>query len=132
MEQTFEETLQNILWYNSYIERGSYDDAVSEMIKIIWQYKQKGEFVPWDAFGTIKKEFLDWHTEEHAIWMMLAGSFGDWGTSIRSAWISDFDGCIMYLIWCKAQCEPNYDDEMLENYTKEWLELLKNFEKIKN
>ena len=28
-----------------------------------------------------------WHSEKHVIWMILAGMFGDWGTSIRGAWI---------------------------------------------
>lgn len=125
MEQSFEQTLACILWYNGYIEKGSFDDIVSQMIKIIWKHKQKDEYVPWDAFGTIKKEFLDWGSEEHAIWMMLAGSFGDWGTSIRGAWISRFDDCIMYLIWCKAQFESNYSEEFLAEYTKEFIEILK-------
>ena len=31
----------------------------------------------------------EWHTEEHVIWMILVGMFGDWGTSIRGGWIDN-------------------------------------------
>jgi hypothetical protein len=30
---------------------------------------------------------MEWLTDRHALWMMLVGMFGDWGTSIRSGWI---------------------------------------------
>lgn len=30
-----------------------------------------------------------WLTDRHALWMMLVGMFGNWGTSIRSGWIED-------------------------------------------
>jgi hypothetical protein len=32
-------------------------------------------------------DIKEWHTEEHTIWMLLVGMFGDWGTSIRGGWI---------------------------------------------
>jgi hypothetical protein len=38
-----------------------------------------------------------WHSEPHVIWMLLVGMFGNWGTSIRSGWIDDKEGCIAFI-----------------------------------
>lgn len=52
-----------------------------------------------------------WHTEEHTIWQLLVGAFGDWGTSIRSGWIEDFDGCIKFIEYLIEDDEEEADDD---------------------
>ena len=51
---------------------------------------------------------IEWHTEKHTIWMLLVGIFGDWGTSIRSGWIEDIDGCIEFI---DALCKDSWEAE---------------------
>ena len=55
---------------------------------------------------------IKWRSEEHAIMMLLVGMFGDWGTSIRSGWISDKTGCIEFVErLCKEAWEAEEDDD---------------------
>lgn len=42
-------------------------------------------------------DYTEWHTEKHTIFMLLVGMLGDWGTSIRSGWIDDLEGCIEFI-----------------------------------
>lgn len=37
------------------------------------------------SFRDVSKE--EWHSEEHVLYMIIANHYGEWGTSIRSAWI---------------------------------------------
>lgn len=37
------------------------------------------------------------HTEEHILYMMLVGIFGDWGTSIRFGWIDRKEECVSFI-----------------------------------
>lgn len=50
-----------------------------------------------DRFYDNPFEPEEWHTEQHVIWMLLVGMFGDWGTSIRSGWIEKHDECIAFI-----------------------------------
>lgn len=76
--------LENIVWYD-----GHY----------IWLKELRDELVkqPKDEFYCSYLDVDECHTEKHAIWMILVGMFGDWGTSIRSGWIEDIDGCIEFI-----------------------------------
>lgn len=49
-----------------------------------------------------------YHSEEHTIWMLLVGMFGDWGTSIRSGWIEDIKGCIEFI---DATCKRMWEED---------------------
>jgi hypothetical protein len=42
-------------------------------------------------------DYREWHTEEHTIWMLLVGMFGNWGTSIRGGWIEEKQECADYI-----------------------------------
>lgn len=66
--------LENIVWYN-----GHY----------VWLKKLEEilEFNNTDGHISCPDFCEKWDTEEHCIWMLLVGMFGDWGTSIRSGWI---------------------------------------------
>ena len=108
MEQSFAMTLCDILFYNGYLEPDDDNDDVSKMIKALEEYDEY-VYPDVDVFVDINPKFKEWGTEEHTIWMMLVGAFGDWGTSIRSGWISDKQGCIEYLKWCKDYFATNSD-----------------------
>lgn len=53
-----------------------------------------------------------WHTEQHTIYMLLVGMFGDWGTSIRGGWIEDIRGCIEFI---DAVCKESWEEEGEDN-----------------
>ena len=97
MSKPAEEALRSILWYNSYIEIGNDDDWVSRIIRRLEEKKARDEFCSWADVLDIDPKIQDWGSEEHTIWMMLVGMFGDWGTSIRSGWIEEIDECVEYL-----------------------------------
>lgn len=66
------------------------------------------------AYYTNPFNHTKWHTEEHTIYMLLVGMFGEWGTSIRGGWIVDLRGCIDFIdaickrSWeCEAEMEEN-------------------------
>ena len=109
MERSFAMTLCDILFYNGYLEPDDDNDDVSKMIKALEEYDDEYAYPGVDIFVDINHKFKEWGTEEHTIWMMLVGAFGDWGTSIRSGWISDKQGCIEYLKWCKDYFDTNSD-----------------------
>lgn len=77
------DALQSIIWYDGHSE------WLRELCGELEKAKEEGEFYSMD--------FAEWHTEKHTIWMLLVGAFGDWGTSIRSGWIEDIDGCIAFI-----------------------------------
>ena len=78
------EALSNIVWYN-------------------WHYgwlkdlRDRLEEHPRGEFFTDLIHPDDWLTDRHIIVMILVGMFGDWGTSIRTGWIEDIDGCIKFI-----------------------------------
>lgn len=76
--------LENIVWYN-----GHY----------LWLRELRDELAkcPKNEFFVCRLEVDEWYTDKHAIWMILVGMFGDWGTSIRSGWIEDIEGCIQFI-----------------------------------
>jgi hypothetical protein len=76
------EALESVIWYDCHYE---------------WLKDLRNELENYgDRLYPIPKE-MEWHTEQHCIWMLLVGMFGDWGTSIRSGWIDDFEGCIKFI-----------------------------------
>jgi hypothetical protein len=82
------EALQSIVWYNGHAV------WLSEVCEELKKLKETGEkYINYPC----PLEVAEWHTEKHAIWELLVGSFGDWGTSIRGGWIEDFDGCIEFI-----------------------------------
>ena len=52
---------------------------------------------------------IEWHTEEHTIWMLLVGMFGDWGTSIRGGWIDKPSECAEFIEELCKECWVEYD-----------------------
>ena len=77
------EALTDIVWYDNH------SDWLREACSELEKAKKEGTnyCIP----------DIEWHTEMHTIWMLLTGMFGDWGTSIRSGWIEDIDGCIEFI-----------------------------------
>lgn len=68
------EVLQTIVFYNGHAE---------------WMLPLAEILEERDRFYTCGETDIIWGTEEHFIWMLLCGLFGDWGTSIRSGWIEN-------------------------------------------
>ena len=67
-------SLENIVWYNGHYE------WLKNLVEILESpHINKNISCP----DFCKK--ID--SEEHCIWMLLVGIFGDWGTSINSGWI---------------------------------------------
>jgi hypothetical protein len=85
MEHPMVEALKDIVSYNGHSE------WLNELVKGLEDRKKRGVYYA-NPFPT-----SDWHTEEHMIWMLLVGMFGDWGTSIRSGWIERHDECIAFV-----------------------------------
>ena len=75
------EALENIIWY---------DGHYRWLKELRDELEAHGEFYP-------KPDSIEWHTEQHCIWMLLVGTFGEWGTSIRTGWIEDIKGCIAFI-----------------------------------
>jgi hypothetical protein len=81
-ECKFREALDSIVWYNGHYE---------------WLKKLRDDLEAWDNGFFPYQGDIEWHTEQHCIWMLLVGMFGDWGTSIRTGWIEDIAGCIKFI-----------------------------------
>lgn len=100
-----------ILFYNGYVNEDEEKDYLVNLIRGLKKCKEKGiNFSPSKCknilnFSTSEdnkirfadKEFEEWGTELHFLYMILVGMFGDWGTSIRSGWIEDIDECIEFV-----------------------------------
>lgn len=95
-------------YYNGYMAASSGADLYEALQSIIW-YDGHSKWLK-ELCGELEKtkmevgkyvygipDYIEWHTEQHTIWMLLVGAFGDWGTSIRSGWIDDIDGCIKFI-----------------------------------
>ena len=88
------DALESIVWYNGHYE------WLKELREVLLELpKGKNYLIP---------PHIKWHTEEHVIWMLLVGMFGDWGTSVRSGWIQDVQGCIEFI---DAICKPSLEAE---------------------
>lgn len=72
MMHDFKEALRNIVFY----------DGHKEWLMRIADVLENTQSVVSCPFS-----HRQWGTEEHTIWMILVGMFGDWGTSIRGGWI---------------------------------------------
>ena len=81
--------LENIIWYNGHYE---------------WLKELRDELAKFSESNIAKHrnftcpiDTKDWYTDKHAVWMVLVGMFGDWGTSIRSGWIEKIPECIDFI-----------------------------------
>ena len=83
MSESLETALEDIVWYDGHYE---WLEKLADDI----EKETKPAFS--NPFDTDK-----WHTEEHCIYMLLVGMFGDWGTSIRSGWIDQKEECVKYI-----------------------------------
>ena len=130
--------LECILWYNGYFNWKS-DDIIDGEVdpycfcNVLWNvvshfaneaehgkiHNVTGDELDYYMDQISNKydvEVLDskinaWGKEAHTIWMFLVGMFGDWGTSIRSGCISEFNECKEWL------------EEMLQYYVGEMFDV---------
>ena len=93
---TLFDALESIVWYN-----GHY----------VWLKELRDELVARKNETEFRFNYCcpldtaEWYTDKHAIWMLLVGMFGDWGTSIRSGWIENLDACIEFI---NELCEESW------------------------
>lgn len=83
--ETFISTLQSIVFYNGHKE------WLQEVVSLLKECMQE------DKYLSCLLNPDEWYTEKHMIWEILVGLFGDWGTSIRSGWIEDWQDCIDFI-----------------------------------
>lgn len=97
------DALESIIWYDGHYEW--LKELRDDMEKLL----QSG-----DKYTNYKSPFdyTEWHTEQHTIYMLLVGMFGDWGTSIRGGWISDLKDCIDFI---DAICKESWESEAERN-----------------
>ena len=98
-QEKFFEALDSIIWYDGHYEwlKAMRDDMENIL-------KTGDKYVNYSA----PFEPTEWHTEQHTIYMILVGMFGDWGTSIRSGWIEDIKGCIEFI---DAICKSSWEEK---------------------
>lgn len=92
---TLFDALENIVWY---------DGHYIWLKELYYKLKACQGKVP---IITMPSD-LEWHTEKHAIWMLLVGMFGSWGTSIRSGWIEKPKECADFI---EALCKEYWEME---------------------
>ena len=90
---TLFDALESVIWYNGHYE---------------WLKELRDDMEKRRDEGNYFREFEKWNTEEHTIWMLLVGMFGEWGTSIRSGWIEDIQECIDFI---DAVCAFSWEAE---------------------
>lgn len=92
-KEKFFDALGSIIWYDGHCEwLKTIRDEMETILKTGDKYANY--ICPFD--------YAEWHTEQHTIFMILVGMFGDWGTSIRGGWIDDMEGCIEFIdVICK-------------------------------
>lgn len=97
-EGSLHDALESIVWYDGHYE---------------WLKELRDDMEKHKTDAIYRKEFEVWHTEEHVIWMLLVGMFGEWGTSIRSGWIDRIGECVNFIdalcgdLWKEAQHDVN-------------------------
>ena len=74
MADKFAEAFDSIAHYNGYEEW-------------LWEMADKLDGLDENESLACQVPTEEWHTDKHALWMMLVSAFGEWGTSIRSGWI---------------------------------------------
>lgn len=86
--------LESIIWYDGHYE---------------WLKELRDDLVQWreERFYRMPDDII-YHTEQHTIWMLLVGMFGEWGTSIRSGWLQEIDDCIEFI---DAVCKMSWEAE---------------------
>lgn len=92
-----QEALENVVWYHAHYE---WLEPLADELE-----KATGNFgYPADAYG--------WESENHFIWMLLVGMFGNWGTSVGGGWIEQTKECAQYIrtLCAKAKGEEEYDE----------------------
>ena len=89
---SLEHSLQLIIWYDGWEK---WWREIQEDMKKLSEDKKVSEYQSYRP----EIELNEWHTEKHVIWMLLTGTFGEWGTSIRSGWIEKykFNDCIEFI-----------------------------------
>lgn len=94
---TMFDALENIVWYNGHYE---------------WLKELRDDLSTRKEFEnyTCPIDVSEWYTDKHAIWMLLVGMFGDWGTSIRSGWIEKHKECVSFIdALCENSWKHQYD-----------------------
>lgn len=79
-----EDALSSIVWYDDH------EDWLTDLRDSLQRHPDGENYM-----CPFRSE--EWHSEPHVIWMLLVGMFGNWGTSIRSGWIDDKEGCIAFI-----------------------------------
>ena len=74
LEEKFKDAFGSIAWYNGHLEW-------------LWELADKLEAKEDGFFNCLAG--IEWLSDRHALWMLLVGMFGNWGTSIRCGWIED-------------------------------------------
>lgn len=106
------DALANIVWYDKH------SDWLREVCVELEKAKKEGtNYCIYD---------MEWHTEIHTIWMLLIGMFGDWGSSIRSGWIEDIDGCIDFIRKLIRVANDEDLDEIEDEVSPSYEESMKN------
>ena len=82
MNENLQEALSSVVWY-----AGHY-----EWLEEFADKLEKSNDIFYCPFEVDK-----WHSEQHVIYMLLVGMFGNWGTSIRSGWIEETKACAEYI-----------------------------------
>ena len=95
-EKSLFDALENIIWYDGHYE------WLKELRDELAQHQQRFYPMP---------HTIEWHTDQHTIWMLLVGMYGSWGTSIRSGWIEEIDECIQFI---DAVCKESWEAEERE------------------
>lgn len=80
--QKLQEALEDIIWYDGHCE---------------WLRELADKIEKADVLFENPFESAEWHEERHVIFMLLVGMFGEWGTSIRSGWITEKEECVAYI-----------------------------------
>lgn len=104
--QQAEHALWDILWYNDYLSIDEETGDVSRLcfVNLLWNYasshnhftaSELQEYI--NTMARWVDDFDVWRTEEHCIFMMLVGMFGNWGTSINSGWICESEALVKWL-----------------------------------
>lgn len=96
-----------------YCDHGTLFDALESIIlydgHYEWLKELRDDLVKHrEDFSYTMPDNIEWHTEEHTIWMLLVGMFGEWGTSIRSGWIQEIDDCVEFI---NAVCKMSWEAE---------------------
>lgn len=93
-ESTLFDAMESIIWYDGHYEW-------LRTLKDILLGMPEGDILtcPFDS--------EEWGQEQHVIWMLLVGMFGNWGTSIRGGWIDKPKECAEFI---EAVCKESWEE----------------------